>query len=602
MPLLVTVALVVLVHLQTAIGAWFGVGLLADDHQMVGSAILRHGVLPDGRALPAEIHRTFASMFAVDPLPADAPVALYRPFLDLLFWLEQPFFGIDATGYHIANSLMHCLTAVLWFVLVRRLSGSAWAGLATAVLFAGWPGHSEVTHWIAARTNVMSVCWLSLALVAHDNALIAATKRGRWWGLALSALAAVVAVGTKESAIFVLPLAGVLALARLGPMRSFPAMLPMTALLAAWLLWRAHLLGTWGSGTIYGWKAHRIGLASCLDWLQVLLAPAHRAHVPRPLAWLLAALHGGLLALVFPALRSKSLRTPAALGFVLLALGYVAGIGLERLDLATLENVRYSYEPALGLCVLFGIGLAALPRRVYLLGLVALAVVYNFVLDHNRRPWRRVSANYERMCAEVVEFARTQRAPLRVLDAPGVHDGAFGWLNGVTEFLFLQLSAPAGTDLRGGIASTVEWHGVIHELAAAAVQKQLPMRTFTVHAGDGSLQPFTLDPQFPAQVFAGTTIAYGRLASTPPAVGGTLPVQALATTDAPVRLRAEAAVGDRIVRSPIAEATSTRPAVQLAVPIPVDWSSQQTIVVTLVVERDGTERRLPLGSTMAELR
>jgi hypothetical protein len=569
---------------------------------MVGSAVLRHGVLPDGRALPAEIHRTFASMFVVDPLPEGAPVALYRPFLDLLFWLEQPFFGINALGYHISNSVMHCLTAVLWSVLVRRLSGSALAGFATAVLFAGWPGHSEVTHWIAARTNVMSVCWLSLTLLVHDVALTATTARARWWGLGLASLAAVVAVGTKESAIFVLPLAGVLAIARLGLCRAVVSMLPLTAAWAAWLAWRAHLLGTWGSGAIYGWKAHRIGLGSCLDWIQVLLAPAHRVHVPRPLAWLLAALHGGLLAFVFIALRNRAARAPAVLGATLLALGYGAGIGLERLDLATLENVRYSYEPALGLCVLFGLGLAALPKRVFVAGLTVLAVVYCFVLDHNRKPWQRVSANYERICTEAVEFARTRREPLRVLDAPGVFDGAFGWLNSVTETMFLQFTAPPCTDLRGSIASTVEWHTVIHELAAAAVQKQLPMATFTVHHADGSLLPFVLDAQWPAPTFPGTTIGYARLASTPPFVGGSVAVQLVATTDAPIRVLAEGSAGTRTWLSPAHELDARTPTVALVLPIPADLAEQQPVAVTLVVERSGDRVRYPLGSTVPMLR
>jgi hypothetical protein len=90
----------------------------------------------------------------VPEVAGEAPRALYRPFIDLMFWLEYGWFGIDAFGYHVVNSAMHCGTALLWFVLVRRWSGSLAAGLATAVLFVGWPGHSEATHWIAARTNV----------------------------------------------------------------------------------------------------------------------------------------------------------------------------------------------------------------------------------------------------------------------------------------------------------------------------------------------------------------------------------------------------------------------------------------------------------------
>ena len=35
MPFLFAVTLIVIVHLATGLGAWFGVGLLSDDHEMI---------------------------------------------------------------------------------------------------------------------------------------------------------------------------------------------------------------------------------------------------------------------------------------------------------------------------------------------------------------------------------------------------------------------------------------------------------------------------------------------------------------------------------------------------------------------------------------
>src|SRR5688572_1477361 len=105
------------------------------------------------------------------------------------------------------TSAMHCGTALLWFVLVRRLCGSVAAALATALVFVGWPGHSEATHWIAARTNVQSTFFLSIALVVHDIGLTRTRASARWLLLATAALLAAVAIGSKESAVFVVPLA-----------------------------------------------------------------------------------------------------------------------------------------------------------------------------------------------------------------------------------------------------------------------------------------------------------------------------------------------------------------------------------------------------------
>ena len=168
MPFLFAVALIVVVHLATGLGAWFEVGLLSDDREMIGGAILRHrGEWSlEGVFLP--------------PSAAEATRALYRPFIDLLFWFEQPYFETRALGYHVVNSALHCSTATLWFVMLRRWSGSYLAALAGAVLFVGWPGHSEATHWIAARVNLLSVFVMSFALLLHD---LGATRTGvasRW--------------------------------------------------------------------------------------------------------------------------------------------------------------------------------------------------------------------------------------------------------------------------------------------------------------------------------------------------------------------------------------------------------------------------------------
>src|SRR6187431_3291691 len=102
MHFLITLLLVVVVHLAIGVTAWMQVGFLSDDRHMVGGAILRH-----------RGDWNFWSMFAPEVQPGGA-TALYRPFIDLSFWIEQPWFGLDPFGYHVVNSAMHCGTAMLW--------------------------------------------------------------------------------------------------------------------------------------------------------------------------------------------------------------------------------------------------------------------------------------------------------------------------------------------------------------------------------------------------------------------------------------------------------------------------------------------------------
>jgi hypothetical protein len=341
------------------------------------------------------------------------------------------------------------------------------------------------------------VFWLSIALLLHDVGCHAVGALRRWSLLVIAALVACVAVGSKESAIFVVPLAVVVAWQRAGEARAACLRAaPIAFAVFAWLCWRASCLGTWGSGTHYGWRVERVTAATCFDWVAVLLAPVHE-HFVAPL-WLavLVAMHGCVLVLAFAAVRRPAVRRVLLPGLVLMLLGYLAGIGLERLDASVLENVRYSYEPVLGLCAVLGVGVATLPARARGVALALFVAVHAWVLDGNRESWLRAAAVYQRMQREVVELARTTREPVRVFDAPGVYEGAFAYLNGYTEFLFWQQTAAAGTDLRGGVASTFEWRPVLEQLAATAAAKgTVDARVVRWH--DGALVPFVFDAQWP---------------------------------------------------------------------------------------------------------
>lgn len=594
---LIALLLVVAVHLPVAVAAWTQVGLLADDRHMVGAAVLRH-----------RGDWTFASMWRPEgPVVADAATALYRPFVDLGFWLEQPFHGIGAFGYHVTNSVLHCATALLWFVLVRRLSGSLAAGLACALLFVGWPSHSEVTHWIAARTNVQSTFFASVALLLFDVGLGRRAGVAREVSFVVAALVAVVAVGTKESAVFVLPLAACLAWLRARAHRNVGRRLlaaalptlPMAVLLFAWLWWRAHLLGTWGSGTHYGWHATRVGWQSCLDWIELLLAPRHRGYTApwwTPVLWLL---HGALAVVVFAALRRPAARGAAAVGAVLLAFGYLAGIGLETMDPATLENARYSYEPVLGIAICAGVALATLPARARGAALAVLVLVHAIVLDQNRGSWLQAAAVYRRLEHEVVATARATQRPLHVLQAPGVYEGAFALLNGYTEFLFLQQTAPPGTNLRGQVASTQEWRATLQTLAAAATARQAPADAWVVQWDDGALVPLRFDPQWPND-----RIGYAWVARERPFVASTVPVHVWLLPGAAVRLQARVRVGARVVPgAPVDVAVTTAPqAVELALPLPADLVPGEPLPVQLLVTAAGREQVFELGPLVPTVR
>jgi protein O-mannosyl-transferase len=108
----------------------------------------------------------------------------YYPLVFTTFWIERQLWGLAPLGYHVVNVLLHAASAILVWLILRRLSVPA--AMFAALLFALHPVHVESVAWVTERKNVLSgVFYLAAAHCFIRYAFDESIARGRWYALAV---------------------------------------------------------------------------------------------------------------------------------------------------------------------------------------------------------------------------------------------------------------------------------------------------------------------------------------------------------------------------------------------------------------------------------
>jgi len=116
--------------------------------------------------------------------------------------LDQKVWGLNPTGFHITNAVLHWLAGLLGFFLLRHLRIGIFVAAFSSLLWLGLPINSEVVAWVSGRTYSLMAIFLFLALLSAE-----------WYLRSRSILAVffyssatLAAILCHEEGVFVLPM------------------------------------------------------------------------------------------------------------------------------------------------------------------------------------------------------------------------------------------------------------------------------------------------------------------------------------------------------------------------------------------------------------
>jgi len=335
--------------------AWNGGFIWDDDAYVTNNELL---TAPDG------LRRIWFSL--------DSP-SQYFPLVYSTFRIEHALWGLNPTGYHWVNLLLHVANALLvWRLLARLHVPGAW--LAGAI-FALHPVQVESVAWITERKNVLMGFFFLLTLLAWIAFVDERTKRP-WRFYALALVLYVLALSAKTTAC-TLPAALLLILWLQKKPISWQRILQVIpffflglgmGLVTVW--WERYHQGTSRALFAFLSPIERLLIASRAVWfyLSKLIWPSNLTFIypkwnispahPLDYAWLLAGVV--LCAVIYFARRYVGRSVEVAAAFFVATLSPVLGFIMLYTFRYTFVADHYQYLASIGPIALASAGVATL--------------------------------------------------------------------------------------------------------------------------------------------------------------------------------------------------------------------------------------------------
>jgi protein O-mannosyl-transferase len=93
----------------------------------------------------------------------------WHPLTTISHMLDCQLYGLNAGGHHLTNVILHTISVLLLFLVLKQMTGAFWQSALVAGAFAIHPLHVESVAWIAERKDVLSAVFFMLTLAAYAH-------------------------------------------------------------------------------------------------------------------------------------------------------------------------------------------------------------------------------------------------------------------------------------------------------------------------------------------------------------------------------------------------------------------------------------------------
>jgi protein O-mannosyl-transferase len=104
----------------------------------------------------------------------------WHPLTWLSHMLDCQLYGLNPSGHHLTNVLLHTATVIALFLVLRQMTGAWWRSAFVAAVFAIHPLRVESVAWVAERKDVLSGLFFMLTIGAYVRYARQAWSWGRY--------------------------------------------------------------------------------------------------------------------------------------------------------------------------------------------------------------------------------------------------------------------------------------------------------------------------------------------------------------------------------------------------------------------------------------